>query len=315
MSFTKCRYVCFTSFKETAPTFGDGLQYLVFQRERAATGREHWQGYAESSAASGWAVKRWQTALGDRACHVERRKGTAAQADAYCRKEESRVSEPVSFGELAQARGGGSGKAASQDAFRRALASDGLDAAMALLAETVPDEFCKNYTQITKALTAWFAPKKEPYEKPASYTGAWLPTEEMKRWLREEFTKEEGVRAKMLVLVGPTQLGKTAWARSVARHIFWRGAVNLKDWDDEAKLIIIDDIDWQWIPSKKQLLCNGGQACLNGKYMATKTVVQNKKVIYCCNEAPEWTESEREFWLPANAVVVHVHKKLYSTLF
>ena len=42
----------------------------------------------------------------------------------------------------------------------------------------------------------------------------WLETPEMKRWREEELPKAE--RAKCLILVGPTRLGKTQWAR----HLF-----------------------------------------------------------------------------------------------
>ncbi len=74
------------------------VTYVVFQTERGPTttnnigidvlGTLHYQGYVELSRAI--RLPRLKTIFGDR-LHIEQRRGTQAQAIAYCKKEETRV--------------------------------------------------------------------------------------------------------------------------------------------------------------------------------------------------------------------------------
>jgi len=96
--------VCFTAYQD-AELYGDEdlHHYLVFQREICPTsGREHWQGYLElkknmrrdAIAESLGITPPIKDEKGDTiqpgGWHCELRKGTAQEADAYCRKKETR---------------------------------------------------------------------------------------------------------------------------------------------------------------------------------------------------------------------------------
>lgn len=91
------------------------VAYAVWQAERGVEGTEHLQGYVElTSNQRLTALKKWLPTA-----HWERRKGTQAQAVAYCRKEESRVSGPWEHGVLAErAQGARSDLASVRDAIR-----------------------------------------------------------------------------------------------------------------------------------------------------------------------------------------------------
>lgn len=73
------------------------FRYCVYQAERCPdTGRVHLQGYIEFNKAIAFgAVKQL---MGDPAIHLEARRGTRAEARAYCMKAESRYADPVEFG-------------------------------------------------------------------------------------------------------------------------------------------------------------------------------------------------------------------------
>ena len=104
---SKTRNFCFTSFNtdlDLARTYDDNqsrIKYLVYQRESCPESkREHFQGYCELVNPLSYAgIKRL---FDDEKMHIEPRKGTAAQARDYCRKEESRVDGPWEFGEISQ---------------------------------------------------------------------------------------------------------------------------------------------------------------------------------------------------------------------
>lgn len=72
---------------------GDVIKFAVWQLERCPdTGNLHLQGYAELRSPMRLAA--FKRALGDDRAHVEVRRGSAAQAIAYCEKPESRVRGP-----------------------------------------------------------------------------------------------------------------------------------------------------------------------------------------------------------------------------
>ncbi len=90
----------------TARLNGDipGLRYSIYQLEQGDAGTPHWQGYLEFSTPKRLSAVRQVPGL-ERA-HFEPRRGTREQARDYCRKQESRLSEPVEFGDFG---GGGQG--------------------------------------------------------------------------------------------------------------------------------------------------------------------------------------------------------------
>lgn len=92
------RNCCFTSFLSEPPCFSDGeMCYLVYQQERCPeTGALHYQGYVELIAQK--SLRQLKDLLGSSTIHIERRRGTQAEAIAYCKKDESRVDGPWEFG-------------------------------------------------------------------------------------------------------------------------------------------------------------------------------------------------------------------------
>lgn len=82
------------------------------------------------------------------------------------------------------------------------------------------------------------------------------------RWLHEEFNRTS--RAKCLILIGATGTGKTTFAKSLpGQYIYFKGRWRLDSWNDHARYLIFDDIDWNkyellGFPSKKDLLTQNG---------------------------------------------------------
>lgn len=135
------------------------------------------------------------------------------------------------------------------------------------------------------------------------------PTRVMLDWLDEYGYPPNLDRRKALILVGPTCLGKTAWARSLDPcHIFMRSAFNIDKWHEQAKYIVIDDIDWKFIPNKKQLILAMGECEFTDKYRPKKTIINHKPTIILLNSLN--IEEEQEYW-EENTVIVYLDNKLY----
>lgn len=132
-------------------------------------------------------------------------------------------------------------------------------------------------------------------------------------WLDEEFVKKS--RAKCLFLIGPSQLGKTHWARSVVQpHIYWKSLVNLDEWNPEGKLLIFDDFEWEWLPNPKGYLTQAGQCTVTDKYRKKRTIVVNMPAIFLCNEMPKTKGGvalcQDTYW-EANGLFVYINEKMY----
>jgi len=303
MSFTN---VCFTAFQDAEPNWNpDLMAYLVYQRERCPdSGRLHWQGYCEFHRDR--KIGGIQTALGIGRSHIEGRRGSQDEAIEYCKKPDSRVEPPVEKGQRKADRSrSGKTKGVDKDAvYAEAIAEPDFDRAMEIIRLAMPTEYCRGFCNIRASLQ--YKIKKAKYHRELEF--GWNLPDAITNWLGTESQKVE--RARCLVLVGPTRLGKTAWARSLGHHLFWRGQVNLGEWDQTAKFIVVDDIPWKFIPQKKSLLTQMGDITVTDKYVKKLNVCNDKPAIVLLNEFDGF-EEEDSYW-QANTTVVRLDRELFD---
>lgn len=173
--------------------------------------------------------------------------------------------------------------------------------------EEKPRDFMMNLEKIQYAAKHLFPEVINNYRSP--YLPEQFPRvpQIMLDWVRDEKIKPE--RAKALFLIGPSRLGKTAWARSLGRHIFWRGLFNLEKWDESADYIVVDDVEWDFFPNKKQLLTAMGECEVSDKYKSKRTLYNYKPAIICLNQMPDFRQ-DAEYWR-VNAVFVHLTETLF----
>ena len=145
---------------------------------------------------------------------------------------------------------------------------------------------------------------KEAY-KPR-FTNFRVP-EPLANYLELEFNKID--RPKTLVLVGPSRIGKTAWARSLGHHMYFNHMFNLDDWDDTATYMVLDDIEFEFIPARKALFFGQEQFVMTDKYRKKKTVRWGKPVLYLCNNEPQWDKYKDPY--QANIFIVHIVDTLF----
>lgn len=308
------KYWCFTSFKEDANVSqGPGVTYFVAQIEICPnSGRRHWQGYLElqRKQRATWI----KTFLGDPACHLELRKGTGEEAAAYCKKDETAAQPYVrsEWGSLAaDGPNGESSKRKFSEVMERAVATGSRKDAISILRSENFGKLATSFINI-RACINHFIPEEEKQSFVYKPIFAWkLPTG-IQDWLTHEFTKTE--RCKLLILSGPTRLGKTNWARSLGPHMFWRNEVNFGQWDQNAKYIVVDDIEWRYVRSKKAIFTQMGDITLTDKYVKKINVNNDKPAIFLTNSPDPVADfgEDASYW-QANTVIVKVDTLLYDT--
>ena len=75
-----------------------------------------------------------------------------------------------------------------------------------------------------------------------------------------------------MILCGPSRTGKTEWARSLGRHMYFNGQFNLDDWDDDAQYIILDEMNIKYVPNSKAWFGAQRQFVLTEKFRKKRTV-------------------------------------------
>lgn len=107
-----------------------------------------------------------------------------------------------------------------------------------------------------------------------------------------------------------TGLGKTEWARSLGRHMYWCGQKDLSRWDVLGAYLVMDDIEWQFVPDKKQFFGSQKEFTLTDKYKGKKTVKWGKPLIFLCNYDPLEQEGWND-WYNQRCLIVELKNKLY----
>lgn len=152
---------------------------------------------------------------------------------------------------------------------------------------------------------------KVRYEKPAvPYSSEFTDFTNVPTELTEWFTQSKvGPRPLSLILHGRSRLGKTEWARSLGRHMYFNGYFNLDDWDSEAEYAIFDDlVNWQSWASYKQWLGAQRQFVVTDKYRRKMSILWGKPCILLANELPMFPDPT---WVRANCVIYNLQNKLY----
>lgn len=183
--------------------------------------------------------------------------------------------------------------------------------AMDILFRESPRDYFIYGSQVDTNLSRKFGHSVPQYTPHASFNQPYVLPQLIKDWLKDYFRPTGLPRRKCLILVGKTQLGKTAWARSLGHHIFWRTQYNLDKWDNSAKYIVFDDIHWkELLKYNKQLLLAMGECTVTDRYRHKTDIVNYKPAIWCCNQKPFFGDDE-EYWLE-NSVIVEIDEPLFS---
>lgn len=137
-----------------------------------------------------------------------------------------------------------------------------------------------------------------------------------KAWVDNYLHNKELDRPLSLVLIGNTRTGKTAWARSLGRHMYFNKLFNLKNWDDQAEYAIFDDFDEegkkleQYFPHWKSWFGAQEEFTVTDKYCKKESVKWGKPIIFITNNEIECSSKTLDY-IRKNSITVNVDYPLY----
>lgn len=122
-------------------------------------------------------------------------------------------------------------------------------------------------------------------------------------------------RPKSLVLVGPSRIGKTQWARCLGAHAYVATTWDLAAFDSDFTYVVFDDVPWDNFKhyAKAFFGCQRDFS-VSDKYRKKKRISGGVPCIYLVNPE-DYSEDMRLFvtgnWGKENIEVIYVYNKLY----
>lgn len=131
---------------------------------------------------------------------------------------------------------------------------------------------------------------------------------EMQAWAEGERFGAD--RPLSLVVVGPSRLGKTEWARSLGPHVYMNGQFAFDDVPANTEYAVVDDCGWlRWKRELKPWLGAQHEVTIRKLYRGMVTVHWGRPCIVLCNHLS--ASVRRDAWFIANTIVVDLTARLY----
>lgn len=120
------------------------------------------------------------------------------------------------------------------------------------------------------------------------------------------------VRKKSLILIGPSRLGKTIWARSLGDHAYFGGLYSLEECVEDVDYAVFDDIQGglEFFHAYKFWLGHQSQFYATDKYKGKTLIHWGKPAIWCSNTDPRMDKGADAEWLDANCEFVFLNEPI-----
>lgn len=230
------------------------------------------------------------------------------------------------------------GQQTANDAYAQALNKGSKSEALNVIKELAPTDYAVHFRKINSNLDRIFTCP------PAIFISKWDSTsfritDDMEQWLGEFFISDNIApggnkfrvnrdidRPMSLIIEGPSRTGKTQWARSLGRHNYISGHLDLnpKSFSNDAEYNVIDDVAPKYLERKhwKELIGAKHDWQGNCRYGRPIQIKGGIPSIVVCN--PGEGSSYKDFlakdkntslrnWTHHNAYFVFIQSPLYNS--
>ncbi|UJO02113.1 Rep [Molossus molossus associated gemykibivirus 1] len=137
----------------------------------------------------------------------------------------------------------------------------------------------------------------------------------LSEWVRDNLEGyQPGRRGKSLVLIGPSRMGKTMWARSLGNHVYFGGLFCLDEFSPDVDYAVFDDIQGglEFFHGYKFWLGHQQSFFATDKYRGKKLIHWGKPAIWCSNTDPRADKGADADWLDANCEFIFIDSPLWG---
>lgn len=202
----------------------------------------------------------------------------------------------------------------ARDPWAQIILAPSRDEFFRLCGELAPRSLACSFNSL-RAYADWrYRPEPLPYRTPEGYVFNTGRVDGLDRWVQENLEGYQcGVRGRSLVLVGPSRLGKTAYARSLGNHVYFGGLFCLDEFHEDVEYAVFDDIQGgiEFFHGYKFWLGHQQQFFATDKYRGKKLITWGKPAIWCSNTDPRMDKGADADWLDANCDFIFVDQPLF----
>nr|ADW24243.1 Rep protein [Kudzu mosaic virus] len=218
------------------------------------------------------------------------------------------------------------GSQCANDAYAEAINSGDTTSALNILKEKASRDFIIHLHNIRANLNFLFAPPPTVYETPFSIESFNNVPETLTSWAAENVVcpAARPFRPISIVVEGESRTGKTMWARSLGRHNYLCGHLDLsaKVYSNDAWYNVIDDVDPHYLKHFKEFMGAQKDWQSNVKYGKPTQIKGGIPTIFLCNAGPrssykmfldEENNASLKEWALKNAIFYTLTEPLFST--
>lgn len=199
-----------------------------------------------------------------------------------------------------------------QDRCASAISADTRAEFDRIMREELPDVLLRSYTSVKGYATDRFTEEKAVYQHPECLEVDTSAYPDLHEWYQRNVVEwVPGRRGQSLVLIGPSRLGKTVWARSLSvNHTHHGNMFSLDNFDPDVDYAVFDDIDIDFLPSYKCWLGHQQSFTCTDKYRSKRTVTWGKPCIWLSNVDPRTGKNVDQDWMDLNCKFVFIESSL-----
>jgi len=203
----------------------------------------------------------------------------------------------------------------ASDPWHEIILAESRDDFFRLCGELAPRHLACSFPSLCKYADWKYRPELAPYSHPEGYDFDTANFPQLDQWVRENLDGyQPGRRGKSLVMIGPSRMGKTMWARSLRQeHVYFGGLFCLDEFDADVDYAVFDDIQGgiEFFHAYKFWLGHQQSFFATDKYRGKKLITWGKPAIWCSNTDPRADKGADADWLDANCEFVFIDTPLF----
>nr|UBQ66296.1 Rep protein [finch CRESS-DNA virus] len=169
-----------------------------------------------------------------------------------------------------------------------------------LVRELAPRALLTNFTSL-RAYAEWnFRPDRVAYSTPSNVSFDLSGVPELDEWVHTNLFGD--------------RVGKTLWARSLGKHVYFGGLFNLGELDDtnDVDYAVFDDMQggFDFFHGYKFWLGAQAEFTVTDKYKGKRHIKWGKPSIWLCNLCPAAEKVDWE-WIEGNCTVVSLNEPIF----
>ncbi|AUT11866.1 replication associated protein [Juncus maritimus associated virus] len=219
------------------------------------------------------------------------------------------------------------GQQSANDAYASAINTGSKSEALRVIRELAPKDYVLQFHNLSSNLDRIFAPEIPLWTPPFPLSSFNNVPEEMQEWADGYFgvsAAARPLRYNSIIIEGDSRTGKTMWARSLGKHNYLAGHIDLnsKVFSNDAEYNIIDDVNPQYLKHWKEFIGAQSDWQSNLKYGKPIQIKGSISTIVLCNPGvgssyQQYLDKEEneglKNWTIKNAVFVQLTSPLFSS--